>query len=481
MGSTTISWRAGSRLQADILFMIDNGSSMAIPQANLEANLPAFLDVLKSLAGGLPDLHIAVVTSDMGAGDGSSILGCSVNGDDGVFRFQATGTCASVGFTDPNATFIVDSGGANPVTNFGIQDIDSVLQCIVEVGSNGCGFQHQLGAVARALGADGASPPPQNAGFLRPDALLAIVLVTREDDCSGPPNDPLFEPTSSQLNSMFGPTQNFQCNEWGHLCVPPGGGPPAQPSRFAPNNLTTDQVIYTPPMAATSNCQSFENSPVLSPVGALADGIKSLKADPDNTILVTGLVGLNEGPTSNGYMVGWQTAPTPDTGPWPKIAHACGTEAAGAPQGFADPAVRIEQFVREFGNNGLLDSFCQANYSTTLATIATKLAEMGGPPCLHGLVANKPNSLTPDCAVSASTPDPAHPGQFVQSFVPPCDTANPVGLCWELSPPIAGGAACNGLNVVIVDGATPLDPQTTLTATCSVCVPNQPDPARGCP
>src|SRR5262249_43940586 len=158
----------------------------------------SFMDVLKALPGGLPDLHIAVVTSDMGAGDGSSIQGCTVDGDNGVFRYQPTGSCTSVGFTDPNATFIRDSGRPTPQTNFRAQDITTVLECILQVGSMGCGFQHQLGAVARALGADGAAPPPQNAGFLRPDALLGVVILSHEDDCTGPPGDPLFDPTSAK-------------------------------------------------------------------------------------------------------------------------------------------------------------------------------------------------------------------------------------------------------------------------------------------
>jgi hypothetical protein len=349
---------------------------METGQANLRANLPSFMNVLKGQPGGLPDLHVAVVTSDMGAGDGSSIMGCSVTGENGVFRYQASGGCASVGFTDPNATFLIDSGGASPQTNFGGQDITAVFQCIATVGASGCGFEHQLASIARALGADGAAPPAQNAGFLRPNAILGIVLLTNEDDCSGPPNDPLFEPTSSQLASMYGPTENFQCNEWGHLCSL-NGGAPMQPSRYAPNNLPTDSVTYTLPMAVTSNCVSFEGSPVLTSVGSIADGIKRLKAFPQSQILVTAITGLNEGQSSNGYTVTWQTAPTPDTGPWPKIAHACGATTSAA--GFADPAVRIEQFVRQFGANGLVDTYCQTSYAVTLGAIATKLAAMLSP------------------------------------------------------------------------------------------------------
>jgi len=482
--------------QIDLLFMIDDSSSMETAQANLKANMGNFMDVLKALPGGLPDLHIAVVTSDMGAGDGSSIQGCSVSGDGGVFRYQASGGCTSVGFTDPNATFLVDSGGQNPTTNFGTQDITTVFECITTVGATGCGFEHQLASVARALGADGqGGPPPQNAGFLRQDAYLGIVLVTNEDDCSGPPGSALFDPTSSQLASMYGPTENFQCNEWGHKCLVPSMpaglanvGMVVPPTRYDPNtppNVATDAVTYTAPMAATSNCQSFEDSPVLSPVGknGFADGIKALKGDPANQILVAALTGLNEGPDSNGYVVHWQTAPTPDTGPWPVIKHACGSDAMGSPTGFADPAVRIEQFVGEFGANGLVDNFCQANYGNSLATIATKLSQLIGPKCITGTIATKPNMPgVPDCTVTELAPNPNDVLHPIPTVIPMCDAGHTNAPCWTIGAPPAGmGGMCNGQVVTIDDGGT-MPPQNTKSdVNCSLCVPGYPDPATNCP
>ena len=48
----------------------------------------------------------------------------------------------------------------------------------------------------------GQSPPLENAGFLRRNATLAIVLITNEDDCSAPPDSALFD-SSSQLVSGF--------------------------------------------------------------------------------------------------------------------------------------------------------------------------------------------------------------------------------------------------------------------------------------
>src|SRR5882724_7910439 len=50
----------------DILFVIDDSPSMADKQANLEANFHRFIEVLETIDGGLPNVHIAVVTSDLG-------------------------------------------------------------------------------------------------------------------------------------------------------------------------------------------------------------------------------------------------------------------------------------------------------------------------------------------------------------------------------------------------------------------------------
>src|SRR5689334_16262840 len=61
----------------DILFMIDNSGSMQDKQTNLKNNFKNFTDVLSSIEGGLPNIHLGVVTSDVGskADDGSSASG----------------------------------------------------------------------------------------------------------------------------------------------------------------------------------------------------------------------------------------------------------------------------------------------------------------------------------------------------------------------------------------------------------------------
>src|SRR5205814_1796196 len=141
----------------DLLFMIDNSSSMRLSQTNLLNNFPTFMDVLKNLPGGLPNIHVAVVSSDMGAGDGS-VAGCdNTGGNQGIFQYTPRGTCTSTTL-QPNATYISNVGG---VANYSATDISTVFSCIAALGETGCGFEHQFASVLRALGADGSPAPAE--------------------------------------------------------------------------------------------------------------------------------------------------------------------------------------------------------------------------------------------------------------------------------------------------------------------------------
>ncbi|HJX63286.1 MAG TPA: VWA domain-containing protein, partial [Polyangia bacterium] len=55
-------------LEIDILFAIDNSPSMAGKQTVLAENFPRMIQALQVFSGGLPNVHIGVVSSDMGAG-----------------------------------------------------------------------------------------------------------------------------------------------------------------------------------------------------------------------------------------------------------------------------------------------------------------------------------------------------------------------------------------------------------------------------
>ena len=73
----------GSNRDIDILFVIDNSGSMAQEQAALATNFPLFMAVLNGIQGGLPNVHIGVVSSNVGVG-GYNIPGCIGQGDNGA-------------------------------------------------------------------------------------------------------------------------------------------------------------------------------------------------------------------------------------------------------------------------------------------------------------------------------------------------------------------------------------------------------------
>jgi MYXO-CTERM domain-containing protein len=353
---------AGDPGNLDILFMIDNSSSMSTTQAKLLAQDPSFMKVLQGFPNGLPNIHVAVISSDLGAQTDTAI-GCTPTGDSGVFQSTPRGTCTSTTLSS-GATFISNVGGDANYTG----KLEDVFSCIAYLGSQGCGFEHQLAAVARALGADGMPAPTQNAGFLRPDAELAIILLTNEDDCSAPASTTLYSLNggTQSITNPLGPVANYRCNQFGHLCNDPTG---ANPGAFIspPLNPPSDATAGPPPTLNLTNCESNETSTsMLLSVTGLVNGIKALKTDPANQIVVGAI-----SPPVTPYTVEWLPPPSGPSGElWPQVAHSCGQTSDGS---MGDPGVRIAQWVKAFGDNGLVTSICDADYGLAFQMIADKI------------------------------------------------------------------------------------------------------------
>jgi hypothetical protein len=332
--------------KVDMLFLIKDSGSTVLMIDNLLRNFPVFMQRLMDPPG-LPDLRIAVVTSDLGAGDGS-ISGCNATGGkNGIFQYAPRGTCTATGL-DPGATYIADTGTSRNFTG----ELANVFTCIADVGDGGCGYEHELAAITRALGADGKLAPAENQAFLRDDAFLFVMILTDEDDCSAPPDSGLFDTTSKTLASPLGPISSYRCNEFGHLCN--GTKPP----RLAPNGRANDTVTL-------SNCVPAEGAGMLTPVSTIVSQLRALKPFPDQQILVAAIAGP---PTP--YTVGWSNPPgVTDTGPWPNVEPSC----IGSDGSFANPAVRIARWVEAFGDNGLLLPVCSDNFGPSLDRMASLL------------------------------------------------------------------------------------------------------------
>jgi len=385
----------------DILFVIDDSPSMADKQANLAANFPNFIDVLNTIEGGLPDVHIGVVTSDVGtkatqdAAPGPAIGsigqgGCSGTGKSG--NLQITGAPVM-------GTFISDIKVSDTMRQKNYTgDLATVFGQMARVGAGGCGFEQHLEASKRALNNN-----PANAGFLRADAYLAVIFIADEDDCSMS-KAALLGPESAAL----GPQQSFRCTRFGVTCDQGGA------SSDAMNQVGTK-----------GQCHPNEGSQYLEKVQTYVDFLKSLKTD-STKVIVAGIMGTTE-------PVQVELRAPPAGGPAiQSLAHSCMYQGANGAE-VADPPVRIKFLLDQFPNRSTFTTICQQNLADGLRLIAQLLKTVLGSPCIEGKLADvDPN--TPgdqyDCSVS-----------YVQNYgkpnatekvLPECDAGLTNKPCWHI-------------------------------------------------
>ncbi len=473
----------------DLLFMIDNSQSMTSMQQKLAEQLPTFMQVLEALPNGLPNVHIAVVSSDMGApGDATSALRCTTSGSDGSFQAMIGPAAACTSTTlAQGATFISDVDGNKNFTD----PIDMVFQCIAQLGDTGCNFEHPLASIDRALGADSfdsngrPQPPASNVGFLRDDAYLGIILLTNEDDCSAPPNTTIYSlgTVGQTINNPDGPVANYRCNggpHGAHRCTDPATGQMIVPPLFPPSDATG-----TPPRLNLTDCEDNDTgSSALTPVSQFVNDIRKLKSDPDGKIFVAAIAA-----PPDPYGVAWVHPDPPPSASvanelWPQVMHSCGAQGGDdvnpmATQtttdgSFGDPAVRISQFVHGFAN-GVFYSVCDASYRQSMTAIATALGKLLKPSCLHGVI-QKDSAGNPACAVTNHLTDSSNHTSDVN--VPSCAKSGNVPPCWTLAEDTsicaAGDLALKVQQDTTAMGASSLDS----TIECSLCVPGSTDP--GC-
>jgi hypothetical protein len=434
--------------EIDILFMVDNSSSMSKLQTKLVTNFPVFMNVLKALPMGLPDVHIAVISSDTGPGNYDlPQYNCRFGGDGGRFHFTPTGTCTTSPL-NPGQTFLQASNN-QAVKNY-TGDIADAFTCIAALGEQGCGFEGQLKSVRWAL--DPNNVPDGNQGFLRPEAYLAVILITNEDDCSVPDDSTLLDPGQTLMSDPLGPFWSFRCNEFGHLC-------------------NINGTLQPPPRGAATNlmgCVSNETATGrLTKVGDEIAFLRGLKKDA-NQILVAAITG----PTTP-YSI--ELMPYNATGEnIANMVHSC-VENTGE---YADPAVRIKQWVDAFGDNPAPQSICADSFAPALSAIAQTLSAKLRPQCIRGTLRDADPStpaLDSECTVTDSYVNGQ--GDTVQSAVQSCAENGNVAPCWSV---VDDATNCPGAKTLNVDRGTAPSPNgLSSQISCALCVPGVTQ--AGCP
>ncbi|GAB4208742.1 MAG: hypothetical protein OHK0013_27460 [Sandaracinaceae bacterium] len=197
----------------DLLLVVDSSNSMVEEQASLAVALPRIVQILATGdrdGDGVVDfnpvssLHVGVVTPDLGGGPNVDVPACAPGlGDDGILRSRRGAPDPACAETFPSNVFAFDPSSDDPAVFI------EAVACVARVGSGGCGFEQQLEAMLKAVTPASAEPwtrpgyvPPRflsadnvrdatagqgsgpNAAFLRPDSILAIEVLTDEDDCS---------------------------------------------------------------------------------------------------------------------------------------------------------------------------------------------------------------------------------------------------------------------------------------------------------
>lgn len=342
----------GQNRAVDILFVIDDSASMADEQSNLAANFPNFINVLDTLYGGRPDLHVGVVTGDLGAKGtldgigGTGIPGCTGNGGDGRLRH--------VPGLDGNYIRDVQTEFGRE-TNYGANSLTSIFFEMAKVGTQGCEVQQPLAAMQRTF------ENPQNAGFLRDHALLMIVFITDEDDCT-------FQRGSEMLFGDYGPV-HFRCTRYGITCDEGGATPDAM---AAPGEKRLCHPSGTPLLAALEGYRQV---------------LRELKPNDPSKVFVTAIVGDGDSIVVE---------------PGPSLGASCQWN-----EQTATLAVRLRAFADLFPSRNEVQTLCQPDLAGALQPLAGLFLTTLAAPCFESnlLDTDPAPGLQPECVMTWTTPN----------------------------------------------------------------------------
>jgi len=179
----------------DVLVVVDNSPGMSYAQLWLGRDLATLVTDLESLPGG-PNYRIGVISTDMGIG-AFATANCSSTGDNGALIMSPHCPKTSTGVR------YLEGKGNN--VNMPIPASQAVA-CMTKLGDGGCGFERPLGSMRAAMAASAKS-------FFRPDAALAVIIISNEDDCSASNNN-FYDPSDPSL----GPLTSYRCFQFGATC-----------------------------------------------------------------------------------------------------------------------------------------------------------------------------------------------------------------------------------------------------------------------
>ena len=333
----------------DVLVIVDNSGSMAAEQSMLRDAFPGLITSIlnpaidpetgKRVHAPVRDLHIGVVSTDMGVG-GYDVQTCDEPniGDDGVLQHTPRGASCAPSYP----TFLSYNIGETEEPDIDmVNAMSNDYGCIAVLGTTGCGFEQQLEAAWKALMVH-SQTGGANAGFLREDTILTILFVTDEEDCSA--QDMTIFDIASLPYSI-----NLQCYyQKPKLTVIDRYYNDLSSLRSNPENLVLGFIVGVPPDDPTlpSVCEGRGNA--IGECLAAPAMQETVRADSE----------LLEYSCKH---------PSDCNPPNPPDAGNCSSEAF--------PAIRYVQLAQQFGDTAVVQSICTSSFEPAVAALTEKLKE----------------------------------------------------------------------------------------------------------
>jgi len=315
--------------KVDLLFMIDDSGGTSAKVQAFRTRFPILVKSIDDLAaaGHPASYHFGVVTSDLGA------PGISCGNNRGA-KLQAIGHGAGAGCAGPTGGNFLSYDQSTGTNNLPPgQDLPTTFGCMANVGSQGCGFEMPLESIYRAL----HDPIPENQGFLRDDALLVVVMITDEDDCSADPTSDLFT-----ANPAYGALNSFRCPRFGVACE---GALITAEAPKSYSSCTAATPAQGGKLTDLAKYIQFFSQP---------ESKGGVKADPRDVVFA--LIAAPPTPVVVGTGVGPDICGS-GTSSCPIIGHSCSSPVDSA--FFGDPGVRVDavmQQIPDHTNASICDS-----------------------------------------------------------------------------------------------------------------------------
>jgi hypothetical protein len=386
------------RRAVDILFVIDNSGSMGSEQGTLARSFGTFVDVLESQQVGA-NYRIAVTTTDslgrIRATSCRSRLEEFIS--DGPFGYndERQRGCLDhclideVGLASP---WVEKSNGQTNLPS-GVT-MAQALQCIGPQGISGFGFEAPLESMRLTLLDTGS-------GFVRDDALLAVIFVTDEEDCSMSDENLGWINTEGQVYwSSPDRISSGACWRAGVSCT---GGPGVYDDCFSEDKGYSGLPTNDPEEA------------VLYPAQRYVDALTQLAAAKQalggqSQVLIAVLAGVPLDYPETGVNL-YADSPDAEFNQEYGIGPACalGTETLDDPPGI--PAVRLREFAEAFAADGPnIFSICADDYGVALEGIADAIGDINTRACVAGCVSDERfdvPGLQPVCSLVEAFTDEA--------------------------------------------------------------------------